>query len=122
MIHHESEEQQALFQWAQLNINKYPELELLFHIPNGGKRNVREGARLKREGVKAGVPDIQLPIPRGMYYGLWVEMKSDKGKLSKNQEIWISKLRNIGHYVTVCYNWEEAKNEIEKYLNRNKTG
>lgn len=119
MIHRESLEQQALFQWVQLNIKKYPELELLYHIPNGGKRNVREGARLKKEGVKAGVPDIHLPIPRGMYYSLWIELKVKGNKTSANQEKWISKLRGYGHEVAVCYGWEEAKNAIEKYLDIN---
>lgn len=121
MIHHESEEQQALFTWAEYEKHNIPELELLYHIPNGGKRNAREAARLKREGVKSGVPDINLPIPRGMYYGLWVEMKSEKGKPTKSQEKWIKSLRDWGHYVAVCHNWEEAKNEIIKYLCMDKT-
>lgn len=46
MNHQESQEQQALFEWAAY----HPELELMHHIPNGGKRNPREAARLKREG------------------------------------------------------------------------
>lgn len=51
----EGEEQAALFRWAQFQSGKYPELDLMFHIPNGGKRGKAEAARFKAEGVKAGV-------------------------------------------------------------------
>ena len=55
----ESQEQKALFQWAGLAEQKYPELKLLHHIPNGGIRDIRTAANLKKEGVKRGVPDIE---------------------------------------------------------------
>lgn len=112
----ESIEQQSLMQWAEYFSKNIPELELLYHIPNGGKRSKREAARFKREGVKAGVPDLHLPVARGGYHGLYVEMKAPKGKTSKNQENWIEKLTNQGYYVVVCYGWEEASKSILSYL------
>ena len=69
-MQHEAEEQAALFRWALLSRGRIPELDLLFHIPNGGSRHPREAANLKRQGVKAGVPDLFLPIARGKYHGL----------------------------------------------------
>jgi hypothetical protein len=119
MIFRESAEQQALFQWVEYNTVKYPQLKLLFAIPNGGKRDKREAARLKREGTRAGVPDVCLPIPKGNYCGLWVEMKSGKGKLSDNQKKWKEQLESWGHKVAVCYGWEEAKECILEYLKSN---
>ena len=116
MKHIESEQQQALFQWVEYNKAKFEELKLLYHIPNGGKRNVREAARLKQEGVRAGVPDIHLPIAKGMYMGLWIEMKAPGGKLTGNQKAWKRQLETWGHKVIVCYGWEQAKNEILGYL------
>lgn len=116
MKHIESNEQQALFTWVEYNKKNIPELNLLYHIPNGGKRNVREAARLKQEGVKAGVPDIHLPIARYTYLGLWVEMKAPKGKLSGSQKRWKDKLEAYGHKVIVCYTWEQAKDAILDYL------
>ena len=65
MNHPESQEQQALFSWAEYAKGLHPELGLLYHIPNGGKRDKLEAARLKLEGVKAGVPDLCLPVARG---------------------------------------------------------
>lgn len=56
----ESQEQIYLFQWAELNRRRMPELGLLFHVPNGGKRSMATARRLKAEGVKAGVPG---PLP-----------------------------------------------------------
>ena len=67
----ESEEQICLFQWAQYQSGRYPELELMYHIPNGGSRNKYEAANLKLQGVKAGVPDICLPVARGKFHGLY---------------------------------------------------
>ena len=47
--------------------NAYPDLELLYHVPNGGSRNKAEASKLKRMGVRAGVPDLVLPVPRAGY-------------------------------------------------------
>jgi len=58
----ENQEQAALFEWARLSEKRHPELKLLHHIPNGGARDGRTGAVLKRTGVKPGVPDICLPV------------------------------------------------------------
>jgi hypothetical protein len=112
----ESTEQQALFQWAAYNEAKYPELKLLFHIPNGGKRYKATAIRLKKEGVKAGVPDVFLPVARGGFHGLYVEMKAKKGKLSDNQLFWIFDLSRQGYKTEVCFGWEQAKEKIEGYL------
>lgn len=60
----EASEQEHLFEWAAYMSGKYPELKLMHHIPNGGSRNSAEAANLKRQGVKAGMPDIFLPVAR----------------------------------------------------------
>ena len=64
-IDNEAGAQETLFNWAQYQYARYPELELLYHIPNGGKRDARTAANLKRQGVKAGVPDLHLPVALG---------------------------------------------------------
>ena len=70
----EATEQERLISWAQRQYNKYPELKLLYHVPNGGSRNTLEAANLKRQGVKAGVPDLCLPVARQGHHGLYIEM------------------------------------------------
>jgi len=112
----ESDEQKALFAWAALNRGKHPELELMFHIPNGGKRDAVTGANLKAQGVKAGVPDICLPVPRGAFHGLYIEMKYGKNKLTADQKWWLVALSQQGYATAVCYTWESAKTVILSYL------
>ena len=113
---HEAAEQIKLFRWAAWAVNQYPELELLYHIPNGGSRNTIEAANLKRQGVKAGVPDLCLPAPKGKYHGLYIEMKYGDNKPTKKQQEWIEKLTRQGYAVSVCWSYEAAKAELEKYL------
>jgi len=112
----ESAQQISLFRWAELQSAKYPELNLMFHIPNGGKRNITTAKRLKAEGVKAGVPDICLPVPKGIYHGLYIELKVNGNKATDNQNRWLAALTAQGYYCTVCYGWEEASEVILNYI------
>ncbi|MCM1299619.1 MAG: VRR-NUC domain-containing protein [Firmicutes bacterium] len=116
MQHIEDAEQINLIKWAEFQSCKYPELELLFHIPNGGKRNVREAARFKMLGVKAGVPDLCLPVPRGGYHGLYIEMKSPEGRTTAYQKKWLERLAQQGYDTAVCHSFEEAQEKIIKYM------
>jgi len=112
----EHNEQTALFQWAAYNVGKYPELALMYAIPNGGKRDGRTGAILKAEGVKAGVPDIHLPVARGIHPGMFIEMKVGSNKPTELQLWWINRLREQGYAVGVYYDWEAARDAIVDYL------
>ena len=96
-----------------------PELALLYAIPNGGARHRVVAAKLKAEGVKAGVPDYHLPVARGGAHGLFVELKRTKGGvLSAEQRAWLAALREQGHRVEVCRGWEEAFDVIRDYLEK----
>ena len=87
----ENNEQETVIEWAELAARRYPALGLLFHVPNGGKRSIAEAARFRRMGVKAGVPDLVLPVARGQYHGLYIELKAHGGTASPNQKIWIER-------------------------------
>lgn len=113
----EHAEQVALFQWAYVMQNRFPELKLMFAIPNGGKRHIAVAAKLKAEGVKSGVPDIFLPAARCDCYGLFIEMKRrGGGTTSDNQDGWIDALRIQGYRVAVCHGADAAISEIVNYL------
>lgn len=88
----------------------------MYHIPNEGKRSAAMGARLKAEGLKAGVPDVCLPTAHGGYIGLYIEMKVKPNKPTEHQKQWLRDLRKAGHFTAVCYSWEEAKELIEEYI------
>ncbi len=109
-------EQISLFRWAAFAENIYPELKLMYHVPNEGKRSAVTGSRLKQAGLKSGVPDIVLPVARGGYIGLYIELKYGRNKTTANQEMWLRNLRDQNHLTAVCYGWEQARELIEKYL------
>ena len=98
-------------------VNQFPELRLLIHIGNGGWRSKPEAVRFKKMGVHPGVSDLFLPVARGGFHGLWVEMKRQKGgKLSPDQKQWIEDMTEQ-HYLAVRADGaEEACDVIYKYL------
>ena len=112
----EDQEQEALFEWATAASAAYPVLRLLFHVPNGGRRDAATGRALKRRGVKAGVPDLFLPVATSQYHGLFIELKVVDNKPTENQRRWIGELKAQGYCVAVCYGWCEARETIENYL------
>lgn len=119
-VEREHFEQVALFVWADLNAYRCPELSLLFAIPNGGKRSKAVAGKLKAEGVRAGVPDLCLPVARGQYHGLFIELKAERGRVTPLQYEWAEALTDQGYLALVCHGWERAKTAIEKYLEQGK--
>lgn len=116
MKQYEADEQRKLFQWIAFIRTEHPEADLLFHIPNGGSRNKLEAANLKKQGVRAGVPDLFLPVARGKYHGLFIELKYGKNKTTLKQNEWLAKLNEQGYAAAVCYGCNEASQKILKYL------
>lgn len=116
MNHPESDNQIALFKAVEMMNKRFPEIKLLYANPNGGKRNVREATRMKKEGVKAGIPDLCLPVARGKYHGLYIELKVGKNTTSINQKKWLDDLNNQGYLAITCYGWEPAIRQILQYL------
>lgn len=114
----EHAEQRAFFCW--LNFAAYTQLVplagLCFAIPNGGKRDKVTAARLKAEGVKAGVPDIAFPVPCGSYIGLFMELKIDNNAPTELQAWWHGKLREQRHAVAVCWGWRKARECFLAYV------
>ena len=110
--HSENWHQKQLIQW----VKQFPWGQFLFHIPNettGGRGWIVRNSQM---GCRKGVPDLMLPIPAGGYHGLFVEMKTRRGKVSDNQQRWIDALNTFGYRAVVCYGWEAARDEIESYL------
>lgn len=111
----EASEQKALIEWCEYS--KVP----IFHIPNGGTRNPKEAVELKRQGVKPGVPDLFIPLPRGSKHGMFIEMKYGKNKTTDNQNKWLCYLVQQGYECHVCYSCESAVACVKKYLTRGET-
>lgn len=108
-------QQEALEQIKVINyctMRNYP----VYHIPNGGSRHRKEAANLKRQGVKAGVPDLCFPVALRGYHGMYIEMKAGRNKTTDSQDAWLDLLARNGYYVRVCYGFEEAMTAIDWYF------
>jgi hypothetical protein len=111
-------EQCTLMAWASRVQVRMPELNLLFAIPNAGAGAQRgQAGKMKAEGVKSGVPDLCLPVPRGRYHGAFIEMKRRKGgRLSPEQVAWRAKLEERGYAYCLACGFDEARVFLEAYL------
>ena len=113
----ERQEQIVVVQYLKL---KHPDV-VFFAIPNGGYRNKIEAANMKKEGVTAGIPDLFIARPfsygsEKCVCGLFIEMKSKKGRLSVPQIDKIDRLQYEGYRCEVCYSADEAIRIIDEYL------
>lgn len=132
MKKHEDNIQKAVIAWARwqslTHLGIYGKLShYLHHSPNGGYRSKAEGANFKLMGVQAGFPDLFLFIPKGGYHGLFLELKTPKGKtatgksrqagrLSDSQETMIERLNAMGYRAVVCYGYDETVQTLKDYL------
>lgn len=114
----EYQAQCAVITWLGYEMKKYPELAWLYAIPNGGKRSKKTAAMMKAMGVKAGIWDLCLPVPRGTYHGLYLEMKSADGSLTPAQRDFGQFLDSVGYATSVCRTAPEARDKILAYLNQ----
>lgn len=113
----EHEEQKMLMAWSKVMESRLPKLRLLHSTPNGGDRHPATAVKLKAEGVKAGVPDLCLPVAMKDYHGLFIEMKKKRGgRLSPEQKQWRDDLEAEGYQVVVCHGFDEARDAILNYL------
>lgn len=101
--------------------------DFIHHSPNGGYRSGREGKNFRLMGTKAGFPDLFVFIPKEGYHGLFIELKTPKGKtadgkthrageVSDNQEMMIDRLNTVGYKAVVCYGYDETITAIKEYL------
>jgi hypothetical protein len=113
----EHQEQVKVFEWAAEHEAEIPDLRWLFAVPNWiGVRTAKHGARLKAEGRKPGVPDMILPVRRGIYPGMVIELKIKGNRPSAEQQQWIQHFIREGWRVSVAYGAEEAVRRIREYL------
>lgn len=115
----EYQEQKQLFAWTrQPSIRgRWPELKLLHHIKNEDRQATAAVIAIdKAAGVKKGVPDLCLPVARGGWHGLYIEMKAPGGRPTQEQLWWLEELMKQGYYAAICCGWEAATMTLSDYL------
>ena len=110
MKHQESTLQTQCVKWFRY---QYPNF-VIYAVPNGGSRNVREAQRLKSEGVLAGVADLTILLPQGK--SLYIEMKVKSNRQTPNQKEFQQKAEALGHKYYVCYSFEDFEKVVKQEL------
>ena len=112
--------QSAVFDWRAKIVGQYPLLRWLHSIPNGMRATPEVGKWMVAEGLTRDVPDICLPVPVkrgwGHYCGLWIEVKTETGRVRTGQREWIDYLRKAGYRAEICRGVDAVIAEICEYL------
>jgi len=110
----EAEIQKAVVFWLR---TVHP--EILFTIaPSGMKLPISVATKFKRMGYSKGTPDIMIFEPSGVFHGLFIELKTDTGRVTIEQRCWLKELDKRGYYTIVCRSVDQCRSIIEKYLER----
>ncbi|QMV32482.1 hypothetical protein KMC50_gp50 [Ralstonia phage Claudette] len=114
----EFDEQCALFEWARIPavVRAYPGIELLEGSMNGVKLSKAQAGKAKAAGMLKGAHDVRLPVPRGEFIGLSVELKAGRNKPTDEQLWYGSRLAAEGWKVVYAWSWIEARDAIVAYL------
>lgn len=112
----EHDEQVTLFQQLELNRHRHPAIRWIYAIPNGGARHPAVAGKMKAEGVKKGISDIFVPFPSQDSFGLYIEMKTGKNRLTPEQKEFGEFVSGIGYKFVTCWSAEEAARAIEEHL------
>jgi len=112
----EAIEQAKVIAWARANERNYPYLWMLHSSLNGLKRTKNAQGKAKAQGMLSGVPDLFMPVPKNGFHGLYIEMKSEKGRVSVSQNRFLSVTNELGYQSIVCYSSEDAIEKIKEYL------
>ena len=108
----EAIEQAKVIAWARANERNYPYLWMLHSSLNGLKRTKNAQGKAKHQGMLSGVPDLFLPVKNNYFVGLYIEMKSAKGRVSVEQSRYLKCAAENGYSVVVCYSASDAINTI----------
>lgn len=122
MKHIESAYQTQVVEWSRwafkANPARYPHLEMLHCSLNGVKLSGTQAKIAKGQGMLSGVPDLFLPVPKNGFHGLFIEMKSEKGRVTENQHWFLTNAESLSYKTVICYSAKEAISAIQAYYDQ----
>lgn len=121
----ESEVQKALFEFmATARIETGTIGEYAFAVPNGtmfagtAQQRSKYSNALKSQGLRPGVSDVVIALPRGQYHGAYIELKREKkSKVGDDQKIWLARVEAVGYYAALACGLDEAISHVRTYIN-----
>jgi len=115
----EYEHQCKIFAWADIKSVEIPELKLINASLSGVRLSIGQAKKAKRAGMVKGFPDIFLPVPRGKFHGLFIELKrlKPRGYPSQDQDKWLKALAAQGYACSCCRGHDAAISVVVDYLN-----
>ncbi|WP_129138807.1 VRR-NUC domain-containing protein [Modicisalibacter coralii] len=124
-VNWEGQEQAALMLWLRGEAHRgtpvAPAFANTYAVPNGGTRHSKEAANLKAQGVKSGVSDLVIAVPRGGYHGLYLELKATPphgASLAQSQREWLARMEAAGYCAALARGIDEARAVITEYMSR----
>lgn len=111
MRHEETLIQMSVVSWVK---SQYPDA-IFTAVPSWGQ-GVIQGRKNKRMGLCKDWPDLFFAEPRGVWKGLFVEIKSESGRKGKGQEQMIEELNRRGYFACFAIGFNEAVRIITSYL------
>jgi hypothetical protein len=115
MQQNESKLQANIVRWFSLAYPKYE--RMLFAIENKRRATPIQGARLKQQGIKAGVPDLCLALPTQNSGALYIELKFGKNKQTAEQKEFEIACNKFGNCYELIYTFDDAVRLITSYIN-----
>ncbi len=94
---------------------QYPKVRYCASL-GGIRTNITQALKAKRTGYWKGFPDLQICEPNHNYYGLFIEIKTEKGRPTAFQKDWINALNKRGYKAVICKGFVQCKDELDKYL------
>ena len=94
---------------------QYPKARFCASL-GGIRTSISQARKAKKTGYWAGFPDLQITEPNKWYHGLFIEIKTETGRATKNQRDWIKALNKRGYKAVICKGFQHCKDEIDNYL------
>lgn len=109
--------QVSIFQWISFHEKKYKGLDLAYSTASGLKLPIGSIVKAHKVGIiKKGLPDIVIPVSRKGFHGLYIELKTDEGKPTKEQVEFVKRLNEEGYLACFSYGFKETISKLEYYF------
>ena len=95
---------------------KYKGIRYCASLGGQYQQHYSQRKKAKATGYVKGFPDLQICEARKTYHGLFIELKTKTGRITKEQQQWLDDLNERGYYAICCKGLDRAMGIIDWYL------